>query len=131
MLEELKKQVCEANLLLPKYGMVTFTWGNVSGIDREQGLMVIKPSGVEYDGMKPEDMVVVSLETGERVEGRYKPPATRIRTWRCTRLSRLWGASFTPTAVGPPPSPKRGKASRPREPPRGITSTAKSPAPGR
>ena len=73
MLEELKKQVCEANLLLPEYGMVTFTWGNVSGIDREQGLMVIKPSGVEYGDMKPEDMVVVRLETGERVEGRYKP----------------------------------------------------------
>ena len=73
MLEELKKQVCEANLLLPEYGMVTFTWGNVSGIDREQGLMVIKPSGVEYNDMKPEDMVVVSLETGEQVEGQYKP----------------------------------------------------------
>ena len=65
MLEELKREVCEANLLLPKYGMVTFTWGNVSGVDREKGLMVIKPSGVEYDDMKPEDMVVVSLETGE------------------------------------------------------------------
>ncbi len=51
MLEELKKQVCEANLLLPKHGLVTFTWGNVSGVDRERGLMVIKPSGVEYDGM--------------------------------------------------------------------------------
>ena len=73
MLEELKREVCEANLLLPKYGMVTFTWGNVSGVDREKGLMVIKPSGVEYDDMKPEDMVVVSLETGERVEGNYKP----------------------------------------------------------
>lgn len=73
MLEELKREVCEANLLLPKYGMVTFTWGNVSGVDREKGLMVIKPSGVEYDDMKPEDMVVVSLETGERVEGKYKP----------------------------------------------------------
>ena len=70
MLEELKKQVCEANLLLPKYGLVTFTWGNVSGVDRANGLMVIKPSGVEYDNMKPEDMVVVSLETGERVEGK-------------------------------------------------------------
>ena len=55
MLEELKKQVCEANLLLPKHGLVTFTWGNVSGVDREKGLMVIKPSGVEYDGMTPED----------------------------------------------------------------------------
>ena len=73
MLEELKKQVCQANLLLPKYGLVTFTWGNVSGIDRGQGLMVIKPSGVEYEDIKPEDMVVVSLESGERVEGRYKP----------------------------------------------------------
>ena len=63
MLEELKKQVCEANLLLPKYGMVTFTWGNVSGIDREQGLMVIKPSGVEYDDMKPEEFDPWSAHT--------------------------------------------------------------------
>ena len=73
MLEELKKTVCEANLALPRYGLVTFTWGNVSGVDREKGLMVIKPSGVEYDGMTPEDMVVVSLETGEKVEGKWKP----------------------------------------------------------
>lgn len=73
MLEELKKKVCEANLLLPKYGMVTFTWGNVSEVDRETGLMVIKPSGVEYDHMTPEDMVVVSLATGETVEGKWKP----------------------------------------------------------
>ena len=73
MLEELKKIVCAANLELPKYGLVTFTWGNVSGVDREKGLMVIKPSGVEYDSMTPEDMVVVSLSTGERVEGKWKP----------------------------------------------------------
>ncbi len=73
MLEGLKRQVCEANLLLPKYNLVTFTWGNVSGIDRERGLMVIKPSGVEYEGMTADDMVVVSLDTGERVEGRWKP----------------------------------------------------------
>lgn len=73
MLEELKKQVCEANLLLPKHGLVTFTWGNVSGIDREQGLMVIKPSGVEYSGMKPEDMVVIRLEDGKQMEGSYRP----------------------------------------------------------
>jgi len=73
MLEELKKIVCEANLELPKYGLVTFTWGNVSGVDREKGLMVIKPSGVEYDGMTPDDMVVVSLATGEKVEGKWKP----------------------------------------------------------
>lgn len=73
MLEELKEQVCAANLLLPKHGLVTFTWGNVSGVDREKGLMVIKPSGVEYDGLSPKDMVVVSLETGLRVEGEFKP----------------------------------------------------------
>ena len=73
MLEELKKIVCEANLELPKYGLVTFTWGNVSGVDREKGLMVIKPSGVEYDNMTPDDMVVVSLATGEKVEGKCKP----------------------------------------------------------
>jgi len=73
MLEELKKIVCRANLELPKYGLVTFTWGNVSGVDRERGLMVIKPSGVEYDTMTPEDMVVVSLATGEKVEGKWKP----------------------------------------------------------
>ena len=72
MLEELKKLVCEANLLLPKYNLVTFTWGNVSGIDRTSGLVVIKPSGVEYDGMTPEDMVVVDLD-GKVVEGKWKP----------------------------------------------------------
>ena len=73
MLEELKQTVLEANLLLPKYGLVTFTWGNVSGVDRERGLVVIKPSGVEYGGMTADDMVVVSLDTGERVEGKWKP----------------------------------------------------------
>ena len=56
MLEKLKEQVCKANLELPKYGLVTFTWGNVSGVDRERGLMVIKPSGVEYDNMTPEEI---------------------------------------------------------------------------
>ena len=72
MLEQLKKQVLEANLLLPEYGLVTFTWGNVSGIDRESGLVVIKPSGVPYEGMTEEDMVVVDLD-GKRVEGKWKP----------------------------------------------------------
>ena len=72
MLEELKKQVLDANLLLPKYGLVTFTWGNVSGIDREKGFVVIKPSGVPYEGMTVEDMVVIDLE-GNVAEGRWKP----------------------------------------------------------
>ncbi|MDY2847025.1 MAG: L-ribulose-5-phosphate 4-epimerase [Oscillospiraceae bacterium] len=73
MLEELKEAVCRANLLLPKYGLVTFTWGNVSGIDREKGIIVIKPSGVEYDDMRPDDMVLVDIESGKTVEGRYRP----------------------------------------------------------
>lgn len=72
MLEELKKRVFEANLALPRHGLVTFTWGNVSGIDRESGLVVIKPSGVEYDAMTADDMVVVDLD-GNKVEGRWKP----------------------------------------------------------
>ena len=72
MLEELKKKVYEANMMLPKYGLVTFTWGNVSGIDREKGLFVIKPSGVEYDKLTPDDMVVVDLQ-GNKVEGKYNP----------------------------------------------------------
>ena len=72
MLEGLKKEVYEANMLLPKYGLVTFTWGNVSGVDREKKLFVIKPSGVEYEKLTPDDMVVVDFD-GNKVEGRYNP----------------------------------------------------------
>ena len=84
MLEELKQTVCEANLLLPKYDLVTFTWGNVSGIDRELGLIAIKPSGVPYDGMAPEDMVIVDL-SGNVIEGKWKPSsdtATHIELYK-------------------------------------------------
>ena len=73
MLKELKEKVWKANMMLPKYDLVTFTWGNVSGIDREHGLVVIKPSGVEYEVMTADDMVVVSLDSGEVVEGKWKP----------------------------------------------------------
>lgn len=73
MLNELKQQVLEANLQLPRHHLVTFTWGNVSAVDRQQGLMVIKPSGVEYDAMTRDDMVVVELESGKVVEGNKKP----------------------------------------------------------
>ncbi len=73
MLEELKEAVFKANLDLPKHGLVTFTWGNVSGIDREKNLVVIKPSGVDYETMKVEDMVVVDLNTGKTVEGDLNP----------------------------------------------------------
>jgi len=84
MLEELKQVVYEANMELPKHGLVTFTWGNVSAIDRASGLLVIKPSGVEYDKLKPEDMVVVDLD-GNKVEGRYNPSsdtATHIELYK-------------------------------------------------
>lgn len=84
MLEALKQQVYEANMELPRYGLVTFTWGNVSAIDRESGLFVIKPSGVEYDKLTPEDMVVVDLE-GNKVEGRYNPSsdtATHVELYK-------------------------------------------------
>lgn len=73
MLEQLKKDVCQANLDLVREGLVIQTWGNASGVDRARGLMVIKPSGVPYDGMQPKHMVVVSLETGKVVEGNLKP----------------------------------------------------------
>ena len=72
MLEELRKQVYEANMELPRRNLVTYTWGNVSGIDRESGLVVIKPSGVEYDELTPENLVVLDLE-GNRVEGDLNP----------------------------------------------------------
>ena len=72
MLEELKKEVYEANMELPRRGLITYTWGNVSGIDREKGLFVIKPSGVDYDKLKPEDMVVMDLN-GNKVEGDLNP----------------------------------------------------------
>ena len=73
MLDELKEKVFKANLDLVKHGLVIFTWGNVSGIDREKGLVVIKPSGVSYDEMKADDMVVVDLATGKVVEGSLRP----------------------------------------------------------
>ena len=72
MLESLKQKVYEANMELPKRGLITYTWGNVSGIDRETGYFVIKPSGVDYDLLKPEDMVVMDLE-GNKIEGHLNP----------------------------------------------------------
>ncbi len=78
MLKKLKENVFQANLLLPKHGLVTFTWGNVSGIDRKKGLVVIKPSGVAYETMKTKDMVVVELETGKVVDGELKPSSDTL-----------------------------------------------------
>ncbi len=110
MLEELKQKVLEANLMLPKHGLITFTWGNVSAVDREAGVLIIKPSGVEYDGMTADDMVVVSLENGKVVEGRYKPSSdtpTHLALYNafegiggiCHTHSR-WATSFAQAGVG-------------------------------
>ncbi|MBQ3524062.1 MAG: L-ribulose-5-phosphate 4-epimerase [Clostridia bacterium] len=112
MLEQLKKEVFEANMLLPKYGLITFTWGNVSGVDREKGLMVIKPSGVEYDTMKPEDMVVVDLKTGKKVEGDLNPSSdtdTHVALYNAfpdikgvVHTHSRWATTFAQAGMGIP-----------------------------
>lgn len=109
MLEKLKRDVLEANLLLPKYDLVTFTWGNVSAIDRESGLVVIKPSGVPYDGMTAEDMVIVDLD-GEIVEGKWKPSSdtpTHLELYKAfpacggiVHTHSRWATSFAQAGVG-------------------------------
>lgn len=96
MLEDIKKKVCAANIDLAKKGLVFFTWGNVSEIDRKSGLVVIKPSGVKYEKMTPDDMVVVDLETGKVVEGRYKPSsdtATHLELYK--RYPQIGGIAHT------------------------------------
>ena len=102
MLEELKKKVYEANMELPRRGLVTYTWGNVSGIDREKGLFVIKPSGVEYDELRPEDLVVMDL-SGNKVEGELNPSSdTKTHLVLYTAFPQLGGIVHThsPYAVG-------------------------------
>lgn len=110
MLEKLKEEVLEANLMLPKYGLVTFTWGNVSAVDRESGMVVIKPSGVEYSEMKAEDMVVVHLKTGEVVEGKLNPSSdtpTHLKLYRAFKnvggivhTHSRWATSFAQAGRG-------------------------------
>lgn len=112
MLEELKKQVWAANMLLPRYNLVTFTWGNVSGIDRESGLMAIKPSGVEYDKLTPEDIVLVDIKTGKRAEGTLNPSsdtATHCKLYRSfeniggiVHTHSRWATTFSQAGMGVP-----------------------------
>ena len=111
MLEKLKKEVLEANLMLPKYGLVTFTWGNVSGIDRESGLVAIKPSGVEYDTMTAEDIVIVDLN-GNVVEGKLRPSSdtpTHLALYRAfpalggvVHTHSRWATSFAQAGLPVP-----------------------------
>ena len=99
MLETLKQKVYEANMLLPKYNLVTFTWGNVSGIDRESGLIVIKPSGVEYEHMSVDDMVVVDLE-GNVIEGNLKPSSDTDTHLELYRQFKIFNQSCIRIHVG-------------------------------
>lgn len=111
MLDRLKKEVFEANMMLPKYGLVTFTWGNASQIDRESGFLVIKPSGVEYEIMCADDMVVVDLQ-GNVVEGKYKPSSdtpTHIELYKaCPNIGGIvhthstWATSWAQAGRGIP-----------------------------
>lgn len=95
MLEELKKEVYEANMLLPRYGLITMTWGNVSAVDRERGLVAIKPSGVSYEAMRPEDMVIVDME-GAVVEGGYRPSSdTPTHIWLYRAFPEIGGVVHT------------------------------------
>ncbi len=113
MLEQLKEEVWRANLLLPKYQLVTFTWGNVSGIHRESGLMAIKPSGVPYEELTPEDMVLVDVNTGKKVEGEKNPSsdtATHCELYRSfpniggvVHTHSRWATSFSQAGRGVPP----------------------------
>ena len=111
MLEELKERVLEANLLLPKHGLVTFTWGNVSEIDRASGLVAIKPSGVEYERMKAEDIVIMDLE-GKVVEGKRRPSSdapTHIELYKAfpevggiVHTHSEWATSWAQTGLAIP-----------------------------
>ncbi|MGN0699869.1 MAG: L-ribulose-5-phosphate 4-epimerase [Oscillospiraceae bacterium] len=113
MLEELKQKVYEANMQLPEHNLVVYTWGNVSGIDRKKGLVVIKPSGVDYGKMTPDDMVVVDLKTGERVEGRLNPSSdtpTHLVLYRAfeniggvVHTHSRWATVFAQSGRGIPP----------------------------
>ena len=126
MLEELKKKVCEANKMLPAHGLVVFTWGNVSGIDRESGLFVIKPSGVEYDKLTPDDMVVMNLK-GEKVEGDLNPSSDTPT--HCV-LYNAFPNIGTPTPAGLPYGARSAAAFLLMAPPTATTSTGRFPAPG-
>ena len=124
MLEKLKEEVLEANLALPEHNLVTFTWGNVSGIDRERGLMVIKPSGVAYEQLRRDDMVVVDMNTGERVEGQYNPSSDTPTHLELYRHFPVGGIVHTH-------SRSAAAAFRLLAPRMPTIYTGKSPAPGR
>ena len=125
MLEALKKAVYEANMELPRYGLVTFTWGNVSGIDRESGLFVIKPSGVAYEKLTPEDMVVMDLD-GNRIEGSYKPSSDTATHIELYKAFPKIGGVVIPTLLMRRAGRRRAGASRATARPMRIIFTGRS-----
>lgn len=130
MLEDLKRQVLEANLALPQHNLVTLTWGNVSAVDRDKGVLVIKPSGVDYGLMTADDMVVVSLETGEVVEGNKKPLPIRRPIACCIRRFRRLAGLCIPIRATPPSGRRPDNLFRRPAPPTQTIFMARSPAPG-
>ena len=131
MLEALKEQVYKANMLLPAHHLITFTWGNVSGIDRESGIMAIKPSGVEYDLLRPRDIVLVDIRTGRTVEGNLNPSSdtpTHAELYKAfpniggvVHTHSRWATVFSQSGRGIPRSARRTA----------TTFTGRSPAHGR
>lgn len=112
MLEQLKERVYQANMMLPEYKLITFTWGNVSEIDREKGIMAIKPSGVEYSKLRPSDMVLVDIQTGKKFEGELNPSSdtdTHCELYRCfqniggvVHTHSRWATIFSQSGRGIP-----------------------------
>ncbi len=130
MLEDLKRQVLEANLALPQHNLVTLTWGNVSAVDRDKGVLVIKPSGVDYGLMTADDMVVVSLETGEVVEGNKKPSSDTPTHRLLYQAFPSLGGLCIPIRATPPSGRRPGNQFRRPAPPTQTIFMARSPAPG-
>lgn len=129
MLQQLRRLVWAANRELPRQGLVTYTWGNVSAIDRDRGLVVIKPSGVAYEELTPENLVVVALADGRVVEGDLRPSSDTATHLELYRAFPAAGASYTPTAPTPRPGPRPGGTCPVTAPPTRTTFTARCPAP--
>jgi L-ribulose-5-phosphate 4-epimerase len=123
MYEQLKQRVYDANVALVKSGLVVLTWGNASGADRDAGVMAIKPSGVDYTKLQPDDMVLLSIESGEVVDGKLRPSSdtpTHLHLYRFTRTRLAVPASLKPGATFPVSAPRRR-----------TTFAARFPSPGR
>lgn len=128
MLEQLKADVLAANLALPAHHLVTFTWGNVSAVDDTRQWMVIKPSGVEYDVMTADDMVVVEIASGKAVEGSKKPSSDTPTHLASTVAMPKLAVLCIPTRATPPSGHRPGWISPPGAPPTLIIFTVPSPA---